>query len=286
MFRQIIIGVGAAFGIASAAFATTEIATTGRGLFSNVRVVGQPLTLVGPIATVSGRTSPGYALSGGAALLTSSVGLGTFSGITATLNLNSGAIATTASANGTTAANTTNGSGGSQLNNLAVSLFTSNGGMPTSVLSLIVAQVGSQTSVSTAGQIATLSGQSLFSALALSINGSSILSLGSNAQVAPNFVAYDSGGLKVLLNQQSSNLFDNTRVLITNAIGISFSNYLLDGRSLSGNIIIGQSIVEYVGSDPIPELSTWSQLIVGFALTGIAARSRSRRMNTRIKLGA
>ena len=94
MFRQIIIGTAALFGLASTAQATVEISTTARSLVSNVRVVGQPLTLIGPVAPVSGRTSPGYALNNSAASLAASVGLGTVSGVTATLGLNSGAIAT------------------------------------------------------------------------------------------------------------------------------------------------------------------------------------------------
>lgn len=86
MFRHVIIGAAAVFGLASAAQATVEISTTGRGLFSNVRVVGQPLTLVGPIASVTGRTAPGYTLNGSAASLAASAGLGTVSGVTATLD--------------------------------------------------------------------------------------------------------------------------------------------------------------------------------------------------------
>ena len=277
MFRQIIIGAIAVFGLASAAQATVEIATTGRGLFSNVRVVGQPLTLVGPIASVSGRTSPGYSLNGGAASLAASVALGTVSGITATLDLNSGAIATSASANGTTPANTTAGSASAELNNLAISLFTSNGGAPTSILNLTANNVQSQTSVSKVGMVTSLTGQSLFSTLNLSINGSSVFSLGNNASVAANFVAYNQNGLKVTLNQQFTSTYDNTRVLITNAIGISFTNYLLDGRSLSGSITAGQSIAEFVSSDPVPEPASWAQLLAGFALAGAAARWRRER---------
>lgn len=274
MFRQFIIGSAIALSLPAAAQASTEIATTARGLFSNVRVVGQPLTLVGPIASVSGRTSPGYNLAGGVASLSSAVGLGNVSGVTATLGINSGAIATAASADGTTPADTTSGSGSAQLNNLAITLFTNNGGSNTNILSLTANQVQSQTGISTAGQIASLSGQSIFTTLNLTIDGNAILSLGSNAQVAPNFVAYNSGGLKVTLNQQSVSLFDNTRLLVTNAIGIGLTNYLLDGRTVSGDILIGQSIVEYGGSDPVPEPATWAQMLAGFGTLGLAMRQR------------
>ena len=264
----------AVFGLASPAQATTEIATTARGLFSNVRVVGQPLTMVGPIAGVSGRTAPGYALNGGVASLVTAVGLGNNNGVAASLNFNLGPIATAASANGTTPANTTSGSASATLDNLAISLTKSSGGPVTSLLDLSATQVRSLTSVGPVGPIVQLSGQSIFTTLALSINGTQVLSLGSNAQVAPNFVAYSGGGLKVTLNEQFSSVFDNTRVLITNAVGISFSNYLLDGRSLSGTITMGQTIAEYQGSAPIPEPAVWAQLIAGFGTLGLALRRR------------
>jgi hypothetical protein len=276
MFRQIIIGTAALFGLASAAQATVEISTTARGLFSSVRVVGQPLTSVGPVAPVSGRTSPGYSLNNSAASLAASVGLGTVSGVTATLGLSSGAIASAASANGTTPLDTSSGSASATVNNLDIGLVTSLLGVPTSILSLTAGQVQSFTTVNKVGGVTTLSGQAILSNLNLSVLGAPILNLGSNAQVAPNFVAYDQGGLKVTLNQQFASNFDSTRVLITNAIGISFSNYLLDGRSLSGSITVGQSLAEFMDSsgDPVPEPAAWAQMLAGFGLAGAAARLR------------
>ena len=283
MFRHLIIGTIASFGLASSAQAAVEISTTARGLISNVRVVGQPVTVVGPIASVTGRTAPGYSVNGGAASLATNVGLGTVSGITATLSLNSGTITTAASANGTTPADTSTGSASAQLDNLAISLFTSNGGPPTSILNLTATQVQSQTSGSKIGLVTTLSGQSIFSTLNLSINGSSVFSLGSNAQVAPNFVAYNQNGLKVTLNQHFTSTYDNTRVLITNAIGINFSNYLLDGRTLSNSITIGQSLAEFVNNagDPVPEPASWVQMLAGFGLAGAAARKRRAALSAK-----
>jgi len=276
MFRQIIIGAAAVLGLASTAQATVEISTTARGLVSNVRVVGQALTLIGPVAPIIGRTSPGYSLNNSDASLAASVGLGTVSGVTATLGLNSGAIATAASANGTTPLDTTSGSASATVNNLEIGLVTSLLGVPTSILSLTAGQVQSVSMVDKLGGTTFLAGGSLFSNLALSVNGSSVFSFGSNAQVAPNFVAFNQNGLKVRLNQQFASNFDNTRVLITNAIGISFTNYLLDGRSLSGSITVGQSLSELMDSsgDPVPEPASWAQMLAGLGFAGAAARHR------------
>jgi len=276
MFRQIIIGAAAVLGLASTAEATVEISTTARGLVSNVRVVGQPLTLIGPVAPVSGRTSPSYSLNNSAASLAATVGLGSNGGVTATLDLGSSGIATAASANGTTPIDTSSGSASATLNNLAINLLTSSGGPTTSILSLTAGQVQSVTTVDKLGGTTSLVGGSLFSNLALSVSGSSVFSLGSNAQVAPNFVAFNQNGLKVTLNQQFASDFDSTRVLITNAIGISFSNYLLDGRSLSGTITVGQSLAEFMDSsgDPVPEPASWAQMLTGFGFAGAAARHR------------
>jgi uncharacterized membrane protein YczE len=245
-------------------------------LVSNVRVVGQPLTLIGPVAPIIGRTSPGYSLNNSDASLAASVGLGTVSGVTATLGLNSGAIATAASANGTTPLDTTSGSASATVNNLEIGLVTSLLGVPTSILSLTAGQVQSVSMVDKLGGTTFLAGGSLFSNLALSVNGSSVFSFGSNAQVAPNFVAFNQNGLKVRLNQQFASNFDNTRVLITNAIGISFTNYLLDGRSLSGSITVGQSLAELMDSsgDPVPEPASWAQMLAGLGFAGAAARHR------------
>ena len=51
-----------------------------------------------------------------------------------------------------------------------------------------------------------------------------LFGLASTAQVAPNFIAFNQNGLKVTPNQQFASNFDSMRVLITNAIGISFTN--------------------------------------------------------------
>lgn len=273
MFKPVLLSAAVLASLAGPAQATLEISTTARGLTSSVRVVGQPLTFVGPIATVSGRTSPGYNLTGGVASFGTTVGLGTVLGIAATLGINSGSIATAASANGTTPANTTMGSASATLNNLNIALSTSTLGIPTQVLGITATQVQSLTSGNRPVAAVTLSGQSIFTGLNINLAGVPIYTLGSNQQVAPNFVVYDVAGLRITLNQQFFSIYDNTRVLVTNAIGVRFTNYLLDGRSLSGEIVAGQSLAEFM-TDTVPEPASWAQLLAGFGLIGALARRR------------
>lgn len=263
---------------AGSAHAAAEISTTARGLFSNVRVVGTTPTVIGPLAEATGRTSPGFALNAALASSSNGIALGNVGGVSAGLGLATGAIATSASANGTTPLNTSNGSAGATVNNLNIRLFTSTSGLPTTMLSLTAAQVGSLSNIGTAGGAVSLTGQSQFSNLDLAIAGLPILSLGSNAQVGSNFVAYDANGLQVVLNQQFFSVFQDTRLIITNAIGINFTNYLLDGRRLSGSVTVGQSVAEYMGNAPVPEAATWAQMIAGFGLMGAAARRRRAAM--------
>ncbi|MEI6485646.1 MAG: hypothetical protein WCO11_05200 [Sphingomonadales bacterium] len=268
---------------AAPARAANEIATTARGLFSNVRVAGAPATVVGPVNEVSGRTSPGYARSGGSPGFSQSVALGTVGGIGVSLNLNTGTIATAASANGTLPANTTLGSASASVDAVDLRLVSGNG--PTPLLRLTAGNIQSTATAQILGGVLSRIGQSQFTNLSLSIGGQTILSLGNAAQVAPNFLAYDAGGLQVVLNQQFFSDMSTTRMLINNAVGISFTNYLIDGRRLNGNLLIGQSMAEYVGSAAVPEAATWAQLIAGFALTGsVARRQRHRKLRRQDQL--
>ena len=88
------------------------------------------------------------------------------------------------------------------------------------------------------------------------IGTAALFGLASTAQVAPNFIAFNQNGLKVTLNQQFASNFDSTRVLITNAIGISFTN-------------ICSTVAASVAPSPLASrwLSSW---------TAVAIRCRNR----------
>lgn len=258
----------------SPATAATVISSSAFGLSSTVKVINTVGVTVGPIGAVSGTTPPGYANIGGVASANATVDLGVVSLVSAGLQLGTGVIATSASANGTTPADTSAGSASADVDDLNLRLFTSVLGVSTTTLGLTADVLRSQTQVVRIGQSATLLGQSSFSNLSLSLFGLPLLALGADAQVAPNFVVYDLAGLRILLNEQVASTDSNgVQRLLTNAMRISFDNFLLSGRALTGDVIISQSVAS-IGIDAVPEPAAWTQLIAGFGVLGLALRRR------------
>jgi hypothetical protein len=150
-------------------------------------------------------------------------------------------------------------------------------GVTTTTLGLTADTITSQTSVVRIGEINTLVGSSVFSNLSLTVLGVPTLSLGVNAQVGANFAAYDLLGLKVTLNeQQASSNGSSFQSLVTNALQINCSDFLTGGRTVTGDVIIGQSraSTDFSPLDPLPEPAIWLQLITGFGLTGMVVRKR------------
>jgi len=275
--RTIAIIAISTFALVNPASATVTVTSGAYGLFSDVKVLNTVGVTVGPVAHVSGTTSPGYDVNGSVASVDSAVDLGVVSLVSAGLNLSTGVITTNATANGTNPNDTSSGSGYSDVDNLGISLFTRQLGITTTTLGLLADTITSQTSVMRIGEINTLVGSSVFSNLNLTVLGVPTLSLGANAQVGANFVAYNQLGLKVTLNEQKA--FSNGssfQSLITNALHISFIDFLLDGRTVTGDVIIGQSraSIDFSPAEPVPEPAIWLQLITGFGLTGMVVRKR------------
>lgn len=274
------LALGAVAGLCAAvpAAGATTISTGAYGVFSDVRVLNTVGVTVGPVAAVSGTTAPGYNIDGSVAAVASTVDLGILSLVSAGLQIGTGVILSNASANGTTPLDTSSGSSLVVVDDLAVSLFTRLLGITTTTLGLGADTITSQTQVVRIGEINTLTGQSILSNLNLTVLGIPTLSLGANAQVGPNFVAYDLLGLTVVLNEQIATTSGNTQSLVTNAIRIGFNDFLLGGRTLTGNLIIGQSRASITAMPTIavPEPGVWLQMIAGFGLTGLLVRRRHR----------
>ena len=87
-------------------------------------------------------------------------------------------------------------------------------------------------------------------------------------------------GIRVTLNQQIiGGNGGSSQSLTTNAITIVFDDQRLDGRLLTGNLMVGSSYAAIDMDDisppsAIPEPAIWLQLIAGFGLTGAMLRYR------------
>ncbi|OYQ24728.1 hypothetical protein CHU93_15325 [Sandarakinorhabdus cyanobacteriorum] len=280
---------------AGSAQATTSITTSAFGLHNTVRALGVAGADVGPLAEVSGTTSPGYAVTGEVLSHSSQTGLGVAFGdtsapgratsfdlgplVSTSLNLSAGLIATAANANGTTPLDTSSGDASAVVNNFNLGLVTTTFGTDVPIITLSATQLRSQTQVQRTGITSSLSGSSEFTNLSLAVDGFSIITLGSNASVAANHVVYNLGGLSIVMNEQvSTGVLGGIERFVTNAMRISFNNYLVGGQSLSGDVIIAQSAGQML-IDPgavVPEPATWLQMILGFGLVGLLARRKLR----------
>lgn len=279
--------------VSGPAAAVTSITTSGYALASTVKVVNSVGVTVGPLAGTSGTASPAYDNSASVASLDTEVGLGTVttgSGIFAVnvragLGLDTGLLTSRSTANGASPGDTTAGSGRSQVNDLDVGLFTRTNLLPSiNTLVLSADTITSTTTVALTGNTAVLTGTSVYEDLNLSVLGLLGVNLGANATSAPNNVLLDTLGLRIVLNEQIvGGNGGSMQSLTTNAINIGFNNYLLGGRLLTGNVIIGNSFASIVidPADPIdppvsgvPEPAVWLQMIAGFGLAGFAMRRR------------
>lgn len=97
----------------------------------------------------------------------------------------------------------------------------------------------------------------------------------------PDTVLLNLLGLKIVLNEQIWSGDGVTDLgLTTNALRFSFDDFLLGGRLVSGDIILGQSSASIQGYEilppvnAVPEPASWAMMIAGFGLVGGAMRRR------------
>jgi len=100
----------------------------------------------------------------------------------------------------------------------------------------------------------------------------------------PNTVLLDLLGLKIVLNEQIWSGDGVTDIgLATNALRVTFDDFLLGGNLVSGDIVLGHSQASISGyeitppTSPVPEPASWALMIAGFGLVGGAARMRRVR---------
>jgi hypothetical protein len=200
---------------------------------------------VGPLAATSGSTPPSYNNS-----------------------------ATVASVNQTTASNSQGTSTGAQatanVQNGAVTIGSNVAGVP-ALFNLITSTIDSMSTANAGG----VTGSSSITGASLtgSVFGSTTFASSLFASAAPNTVLFNALGLTITLNEQ---ILSGTTGITTNAIDISFNNFVVGTGLKNGNIILGHTQASFSPAGAVPEPSTWAMMLVGFGAIGLAMR-RSRR---------
>lgn len=97
---------------------------------------------------------------------------------------------------------------------------------------------------------------------------------GGPSTISANDYLVNIAGLKVISNYQVPLYLGSIQDGIeTAALAIEFDNFLVDGKPLTGTMLIADSAAS------VPEPATWGMMIVGLGVIGFAAR---RRHNTSV----
>ena len=262
-------------------FAATTITTQAYALFSDIRVASAVGVTVHPLAKTSGTALLPYNVDNKVLSFGTNIDLGLVGVTRAGLGINSGLLTSNSTANGTLPGDTSAGSAISRANNLAINLFTKVSILPAlTTLGLTADTINSTTTVTRLGNSAMFTGTSVIENLNLQLLSLLDFGLGANARVSPNTVLINEMGIRVTLNEQIiGGNGGSSQSLTTNAIAIVLDDYLLGGRLLTGNLIVGSSYAAIDMDDisppsAIPEPAMWLQLIAGFGLTGAMLRCR------------
>lgn len=256
----------AAFAAAPASAAITNISSSATGLYANLSIGSLVGLEVGPLATASGSAPPAYSDSDTVLGVDQSLNLG----MLFSQSLSTGVINAAAQSNGFS------GHGTAQVDGLGVGLDLQIPFLPSvTLLGLDAGVIQSSTIFDGTG----LNGSSSIADLTLNALILSVpIDLDGVVNAAPNTVLLNLLGLKITLNEQifASNVAGNvtTNSLTTNALHIAYSDFLVGGRLLNGDIIVAQSIASYSETPAVPEPATWALLISGFGIVGMAARRR------------
>ena len=258
--RAALLAAVAAVSTGSAVAATT-ISSSATDLSISLSALTLPVGLT--VGTASGTAGAAYNVDN--TFLGVNQGLGLGGGLNQ--GVTTGVLRAAAASNGTT------GSATASVNGLGLNL---------SVLGLTT--VGLGTGLITSNTVfdgATLTGSSSVANLTLSSLLFSVpLDAGLLASTAANRTLVNILGLTVTLNEQIASDMTlngiNTRSLTTNALRVSYRDFLIGGSLLSGDIIVGQSQVSV--AQPVPEPATWAMMIVGFGMVGGVLRRQQRQV--------
>ena len=157
-------------------------------------------------------------------------------------------------------------------------------------LDLSATSITSTSSVSGLGSLKVV-GSSQFQNLLISGSALGLQTIGGSAfnNPAPNTVVFNSGGLKIILNEQFPGGDGvNSANIQTFAFDAIFTDFQFGQNLLTGRLFVGESSARITGrarhlfSDftngpalaAVPEPAAWAEMLVGFGITGLLMRRR------------
>ena len=272
------------FAMTAPAHAAMVIDSSAYGLSSTLSAANTVLVNVGPLAATGGSAAPAYAHTAGLATINQNLSLAGFGLLSVREKLRTGVVHSTASSPFPV---TPTGTASATINDLDVGLTTQALLAPLlSVLNVSADTIVSTSSVSAVGGLSAFGSSTIegldVGGLSLALGG---LFLDSSLYVNPNAntVLVDLLGLRIVLNEQTHTGNGVSDIgIATNALRLTFDDFLLGGKLVSGDVIVGHSqasISGYTAPPPaVPEPTTWAMLITGFGLVGGAMRMRRQML--------
>lgn len=247
-------------------------------------VSGAALVNIGPVSASGGSAPGAYSDSASLASLDSDLQLAGFGLLNVRQRIGTGLLQSSASSPYSA---TPTGTASAGVENLGLGLTTQALFLPpVTVLGLTADSILSTTTVSAENGLTAI-GSTTIAGLDLTGLGLGGLLIDASLFVNPdpNTVLLNLLGLKIVLNEQIWSGDGVTDIgLTTNALRLSFDDFLLGGRLVKGYVILGQSSASIRGyevvppTSPVPEPASWALMIAGFGMIGGVMRARSGRI--------
>lgn len=263
------------------AAAAPVVSSSAYGISADLSVAGVVGAHVGPLSASSGSAGADYAVHNSVATVNENLTLLANPLLSAHQTLHAGVL--TSDAQGAAGANPAADASAS-IAHFSTALTSQALFVPVlTLLGLSADTIRSTSAVGSAGGL-DATGSSTLAGLSLDGLGIAGLSIDGSLFVNPNAntVLVDILGLRIVLNEQIRTGDGLSALGIeTNALHISFDNFLLGTNLLNGDVIAGHSQASITGYEPaapaVPEPASWALMIAGFGLIGTALRRRHRR---------
>lgn len=266
------------------AHAAMTIDSSAYALSASLSAANAVLLDIGPLAASGGSAPGAYADAASLATVDEDLQLGGFLGLSVHQRINAGIVQSSASSPYPA---TPTGTANASIADADLGLTTQALFLPVTVLGVTADAIQSTTSVSAASGLSAV-GSSTLAGLNLAGLGLGSVFIDTSLFVNPdpNTVLLNLLGLKIVLNEQIWSGDGITDLgLSTNALRLSFNDFLLGGRLVTGDVILGHSQASISGyevappASPVPEPASWALMIAGFGLIGAAARTRRARLS-------